>query len=271
MKFKLSTIALALPFATIAMAQAQDVTVGDRAHYGSSQVKAELQSKQAKAAFGEQYFVLLEDAPVSLYQGDIKGLAATNVQASNYKNINQGGKLNLKSAASVAYTQYVHDRQQTAFVNIEKLLQRKVAEQARHHIALNALVLNIDKQEAQAIQKLDGVIGVQKVGWKQLLTDVGPSHVGAPAVWNNETLAGKSMGEGLVIGVLDTGIASYQKRFYSWSGTPTADDFNPAFADIGGDGYDHTNPYGDGVYFGDCLENTMWCNDKLVGVVSLTA
>ena len=65
-------------------------------------------------------------------------------------------------------------------------------------------------------------------------------------------------------------LLSYTERVFSWEGIPGFDsiEFHPSFADIGADGYDHTNPYGDGVYFGDCIDEPHWCNDKLVGVVS---
>ena len=43
-------------------------------------------------------------------------------------------------------------------------------------------------------------------------------------------------GEGLIAGILDTGINMD----------------HPSFADIGGDLYDHTNPLGEGVYLGLC-------------------
>lgn len=64
-----------------------------------------------------------------------------------------------------------------------------------------------------------------------------------------------NMGEGIIIGVIDTGI------------NPS----NPSFADIGDDGYDHTNPWGTGNYVGVCdpaddsYDPTFPCNDKLIG------
>ncbi len=42
-----------------------------------------------------------------------------------------------------------------------------------------------------------------------------------------------------------------------------------SFADVGGDGYNHTNPYGSGVYKGWCIANPSFCNDKLIGAYSL--
>ncbi len=76
-----------------------------------------------------------------------------------------------------------------------------------------------------------------------------------------------SLGEGVVVGIIDTGI----------------DPWNPSFAAVGGDGYVHTNPLGSGNYIGVCdptntggdgvvaYDATFPCNDKLIGVWGYTA
>lgn len=72
-----------------------------------------------------------------------------------------------------------------------------------------------------------------------------------------------TLGEGVVVGVIDTGI----------------DPWNPSFAVAGSDGYTHTNPLGEGHYLGVCdpsntappsgvvaYDPTFPCNSKLIGV-----
>ncbi|WP_372872686.1 S8 family serine peptidase [Shewanella sp.] len=267
MNFKLSKIAMALPLSALALTVHANQPQKLQASYAATAKNQLLNKKSAEASLGNKYFVILKDEPLALYQGGIRGLAATNVKASKNTNVNAKGKLDIHSSKSITYTNYLVNQQNKVFGNIKSTLKREVPVQASHTIALNALVMELSDAEAVSLRKLPGVLAVQKDSFKQLLTDVGPTHVGAPQVWNNPQLDGKSRGEGLVVGVIDTGIASYKKRFFSWR-PPIANDFNPAFADIGGDGYDHTNPYGEGVYFGDCEENPVWCNDKLVGVVS---
>lgn len=267
MNFTLSKIALALPISVFTLAVYASIPGEEQATYATTAKKQLLNKKSAEAEHGNKYIVILKDEPLALYQGGIKGLAATNVKASKNTNVNHKGKLDVNSSRSITYTNYLVNQQNKVFSNIKSTLKRDVPLLAVHTIALNALELELTDAEAVTLRKMPGVLAVQKDSFKQLLTDVGPTHVGAPIVWNNSELTGKSKGEGLVVGIIDTGIASYKKRFYSWR-PPTANDFNPAFADIGGDGYDHTNPYGEGVYFGDCTDNPVWCNDKLVGVVS---
>jgi hypothetical protein len=62
-------------------------------------------------------------------------------------------------------------------------------------------------------------------------------------------------GEGVVIGVLDSGINSR----------------HPSFAEVGGDGYRHLNPRGQGTFLGVCdpsneyYSSQFQCNNKLIG------
>lgn len=228
----------------------------------NAQAKATVQNQKAR------YFVLLEDEPVALYQGGIKGFQATNVAASNGVNTNASGKLDLNSSASVVYRNYLSIKQNEVFANVQGKLNRSVNMLGRYQVALNGMLMELEEHEVLSLRKMPGVLAVQKDELKQLMTDVGPQHVGAPTIWDNAEIEG-SKGEGLVIGVMDTGIASFLKQGWSWRGDAAFDGVphHPAFADIGGDGYDHTNPYGEGVYFGDCVDQPFWCNDKVVGVI----
>nr|WP_283105177.1 S8 family serine peptidase [Shewanella seohaensis] len=61
-----------------------------------------------------------------------------------------------------------------------------------------------------------------------------------------------SKGEGVVVGIIDTGI----------------DADHPSFAALASDGYQHQNPLGTGKYLGDCVDHDGLCNDKLIGVIS---
>jgi len=107
------------------------------------------------------------------------------------------------------------------------------------------------------VRQLPGVVSVQPNFKRYLHTDAGPAWIGAPGIWDGTQTGGLpgTMGEGIIVGVIDTGI------------NPS----NPSFADIGGDGYDHTNPLGNGNYVGVCnpaeasYDPTFPCNDKLIG------
>jgi uncharacterized repeat protein (TIGR01451 family) len=69
-------------------------------------------------------------------------------------------------------------------------------------------------------------------------------------IWTDGT-----RGEGIIVGILDTGINMH----------------HPSFAEVSGDGYEHTNPFGDGVVIGWCdpahpnHDPAYVCNNKLIG------
>ncbi|EAR11031.1 S8 family serine peptidase, partial [Reinekea blandensis] len=77
--------------------------------------------------------------------------------------------------------------------------------------------------------------------------------IGAPQIWTGSHDLEPTRGEGIVVGIIDTGI------------NPISD----SFAEVAGDGYRHTNPKGQ--YFGVCDERSdvfdpnFPCNDKLIG------
>lgn len=250
----------------LTLAAGATISVDDIPKVEFNQFQKNSLAKAAKQTFAKRYIVLLEDEPVALYQGGIKGLKATNVAASHGINSLSDGKLDINSSASITYSNYLAKRQNDTIAGMNKLLKRQVEIKKQFKVAINSLVVDLEPNEVLALRKMPGVLAVEKEEMHQLLTDVGPQHVGAPAIWDNADIEG-SKGEGLVVGVLDTGISSFTSQVYNPSNFD-GKAFHPSFADVGADGYDHTNPNGEGVYFGDCVDTPQWCNDKLIGVLS---
>lgn len=145
---------------------------------------------------------------------------------------------------------------------IEKLIGRKLPERKHFDLILNAVAVALSLEEAELIAALPGVKDVQPVRMVELATDAGPKFVGADLVWNDPTLINSklSMGEGVVIGVLDTGINFDHPSFAS----------DPA---ISGDTSGYVFPK-QVHYLGVCDGPTSQffgnCNDKLIGAYSMT-
>jgi subtilisin family serine protease len=305
-----------------------------------------------------RYIIQLSDLPLATYTGGVAGLSATSPTATGDR------KLNTRSAASQAYLNYL-DAQQTQFVTAAGgLLGRPIQPIFSYQHAYNGVVLSLTPAEARQIAQVKGVELVFRDRDEELLTDAGPSFLGAPSIWGgdftsmaytsqlsganevppnasaatgsaeitynmttgllswsishnvasptaahfhnapagvngpavitldhtqnpivgsvtlteaqqgflvNSTLyinihtaafpAGEirgqvvpqgSLGEGIIVGILDTGINSD----------------HPSFAQVGGDGYIHTNPFGTGNYVGYCIANPGFCNNKLIGAWS---
>ena len=191
------------------------------------------------------YIIQLENAPVASYRGGIAGYAATNPAANGESDLR-------KSVSTLAYAGYL-ESVQTAFTQtLEQSLQRPVVVKDTFQYAFNGLIVEMTAREASDVAKLDGVTLVQREQLEHILTDAGPAWIGAESIWDGSAGGVATKGEGVVVAILDTGINST----------------HPSFADIGGDGYDHTNPMGAGVYFGICDSQPSFCNDKLIGAYS---
>ncbi|QOL26889.1 S8 family serine peptidase [Thalassotalea sp. LPB0316] len=197
------------------------------------------------------YFVQFNDSAVAEYQGDIAGYPATSL-AVNKTNATDKGILNVKSSSSIRYKSYLKSKQQAFAVKAQQVLGRKFAPIHDYQTVLNAVAVELTESEAALLMKQQEVRAVRKVGMHNLHTASGPEFIGAKSVWTGVGEYLGTKGEGVIVGIIDTGINAA----------------HPSFADVGGDGYNHTNPLGDGVYLGDCQTYAKYCNDKLIGIVS---
>jgi subtilisin family serine protease len=167
-----------------------------------------------------------------------------------------GGDANLTAVASRAYQARLQQQQTQLLADMEAQVQRPLTARYHYTIALNALAVDLTAPEAAIIANLPGVTAVTLSQNRQPLTDAGPTWIGAPGLWDGSYTGGPggSLGEGVIIGIIDTGI--------------NLD--HPSFAAVGGDDYVHVNPLGAGNYLGHCASQpaAFVCNDKLIGAYS---
>nr|WP_283104268.1 S8 family serine peptidase [Shewanella gelidimarina] len=196
--------------------------------------------------------VLLDDQPLATYKGDIANLKATSLLSNESNKRTDNGTLNVQSAASQSYLKYLSQQSGSTLQRAQTSLNRELSIESNYQIALNGFSTQLSELEATQLQNVAGVKLVQKVQRRHLTTDSGPKHIQAPSAWDGTATGIATKGEGVIVGILDTGISA----------------FNPSFADVGGDGYDHINPLGEGVYLGHCADSELahYCNDKLIGI-----
>ncbi len=201
---------------------------------------------------GRLYLVQLSDPPVAAYTGGIQGFDAANENPGH-------GTFDAASPSSLAYHEYLVDSQGDVLEKIEKAIGRRVGIAFSFTYAANGFAALLTQEEARVVATLPGVILVEEDVEYELDTDAGPAWIGAQSVYTGDTSTGVgTRGEGVIIGMFDTGI--------------NADHLS--FADVGGDGYNHTNPFGAGVYVGVCnpsnvkYQPSFPCNDKLIGAWS---
>ena len=212
------------------------------------------------------YIVRLKNQPIATYSGGIQGLAATNPQVAKkalFKKLATSKKssaeirkelrLDLSSPEAIAYGKFLETKQQKFLAKASAKLGSQLNVVYQYKNAFNGMAVRLTQAEAARLSTLPDVAFIERERLEHLDTDTGPTLIGATNVWMGEGQSATNMGEGVIIGVVDTGINSD----------------HPSFADIGADGYDHTNPWGAGVYVGDCAGDfASMCNDKLIGVRS---
>ncbi|BCL17373.1 S8 family serine peptidase [Micromonospora sagamiensis] len=169
------------------------------------------------------------------------------------------GRLDTRSAASTSYAQGLARQQDTLVDEIETTLGRSIRVAHRYRNVVNGLAVAVSAEEARALGGLPGVAEVVPDATLTLETDTSNALVQSAAVWEGRTPEQvATRGEGVVVGVLDSGV----------------NPGHPSFAAVDGDGFRHTNPRGAGRYVGVCdpasPRHDPICNDKLIGAWAMT-
>lgn len=198
------------------------------------------------------YIVQLAEPPLAQYRGGINSLAAPPRLA------NRGGRLDVRSAQARAYVAHLESRQQSFVSQLSQRFGVGVPTLSSYQHAFNGVVIRLSREQVAEVAKLPEVKLVEPVATYELDTDVGPGFIGAPAIWNGTATGGApgSRGEGVVLGIIDSGV--------NWE--------SPSFAGTGPvDGYVHVNPLGAGNFLGVCDTQPADpdlgpnCNNKLIG------
>lgn len=233
-----------------------DTDSGDALELRASDDHRVITSDRIKGESEGYWIVTLAEPPLATYTGGVSGLAATSPLATG------APRLDVDDPAARAYVAHLTSRQDEVLASIEAALGRPVDVPFRFTNATNGFSVWLTPTEASRVVRVPGVADIEKNKITQLTTDLGPSFIGAPAVWDGTASGVATRGEGIVVGIIDSGI------------NPE----NPSFAATGDDGYTHTNPFGDGVYGGACdpantaqYQPGFVCNAKLIAAYDFFA
>jgi uncharacterized repeat protein (TIGR01451 family) len=207
----------------------------------------------------DRYIVVLEDAPLTLYRGGVGNLAPTapDLRKSVRNGVHSRHKTDVRSPEAVGYLAHLARRQEAFRHDAAHVLGHAPDIVRTMRVALNAVVVRATEAQARALTRVPGVRIVERSVLMDPTTDRGPIFIGAPAIWDGSGTGLPGMqGEGIIVGILDTGINGD----------------HPSFAALGGDGYMHENPLGAGNYLGECFDTPeLVCNEKLIGRYNFTA
>ena len=189
------------------------------------------------------YIVLFEGSSLVAAHGGASGLDATSSDSQAYLNTLAVARENILTQAQAT-------------------LGRKLEIAHVYDVILNGVAVKLTPDEAAAMEMVPGVRKVLRDTIEHITTDAGPTWIGAPTLWDGTAVPNgtETLGEGIVAGILDTGI-----------------NFDhPSFSDTPADGYVYPAP---AKYLGVCdptnaaqydpLYATA-CNDKVIGAYTYT-
>jgi subtilisin family serine protease len=191
--------------------------------------------------------VKLEDAPLARYRGGLPGLPPTARAATG------AARLDARSPRSRAYLAHL-DGRLAAFEAAARAAIPRARAVHRYRAVLGAVALRVPEGDVAGLAALPGVEAVYPDELAQLHTERGPAFIGAPRVWRQLGGIG-SAGEGVVVGVLDTGIWPEHPSFADPD--PLGRPYPPPPATYNGGAGPECEPAVTGP--------ALTCNNKLVG------
>ncbi len=199
------------------------------------------------------YLIELDDAPLAAYAGGAVDDSAAVLKGTSTESTG-ARRLDPKSARSRAYLEWLDRGREDVLQRARTALGREVEPRHAWRIVANGFALEMSSAEAAALREVEGIAGVTPERVRTLHTDRGPQFIGADLVWTGQVpgAAIQTRGEGVVVGVIDSGINAG----------------HASFADQGGDNYNHSNPRG--RLYGLCVQTPARCNDKLIGIYDYT-
>ena len=199
----------------------------------------------------DRYIVVLRDPPAALYDGGDLSVVDRNGplrMAPTSPPVTGKERLDVRELDVRAYLEFLSERHTEFLAEASAVLGRDIEVFHAYRNATNGLAIKVSEAEAEILSEMPLIESIRQDQIKRIDTFAGPPWIGAADIWSGDATGIGARGEGIVIGVIDTGI--------NWS--------HPSFSHISKDGYVHTNPLGS--YKGLCGEEEVECNDKLIGV-----
>lgn len=217
----------------------------DDAAARSAAVASEKTQSQAQAR--STWIVVFEEAPAASFRGFgpeerlRPKLAPTSPAATG------ADRYDSASPEARAYVDYLEDLRGIRLADFAEQLGRPVEPIYTYVHATNGVALSLTAAEAETLRSQPGVRSVSPDFKRQLQTNRGPQWINADDIWSGSVTGTARRGEGVIVGVLDSGI-------------------NRTHTAFGGAG--HINPLGS--YRGYCVSTPSACNNKLIGLWDFT-
>ncbi|GEK79495.1 S8 family serine peptidase [Agrococcus baldri] len=196
-----------------------------------------------------RYIVVLAEDALATYDGGITGLAATAPQ--------RGDDLDAESSAAREYTAHLTDRHEDVAQSVGATIDAGLT------ATVNGFVADLTAEQASELSRQSGVRAVEQNEILQVQSSPANDYLELGELWNQVGGMGEA-GAGVVVGVIDTGIAP-ENPFFAGEPLGTAAGDEPYL-----DGEAITYVKGDGQTFtGVCQTGSGFtaddCSTKIVG------
>jgi subtilisin family serine protease len=202
----------------------------------------EASANAAAPAFTDgRYIVSLAAPPAAAYTGGIGSYQATKPK--------RGEKFDPDSKASKAYRGYLKNRH-------DQLLAKVGASAYQDYtVALNGFAASLTAEQAATLSRTPGVVSVAKDALRHPTTNYSPEFLGLPEGLWPDAGGREHAGEGVIVGIVDTGI---------WPESPS---FAGGHRTSAGQPVDTSGVRKD--WNGTCVAGELFdvqdCNDKIIG------
>jgi subtilisin family serine protease len=194
------------------------------------------------------YIVVFDEPAAASFRGFSSKDGNRPKLAASSRAVTGARKYDARSAAAVAYTEYLGELRQQRLRDASARFGRQVRATYVYEHGLNGVALQLSAAEAEAMAAMPGVKRVQPDFVRFIQTDFGPQWINADEIWNGVANGGtQRRGEGQIVGVIDTGI---NRTHVSFSANGLS------------------NPLGS--FRGYCTTAPSACNNKLIGLWDFT-
>ncbi len=202
--------------------------------------------KQRESIFFKDFFLVqLNDDSLSEFHQKKQNKAQGSLESVS-------SKVYLHNQESQSYITQIKAKQDTFKHSASTLLNKEVSFTNQYQLILNGVTLRLSNDEKNKLVAHPQVKSIQKFMPHYVQTSVSTDLIQADQVWKTTSEQTGNRGEGVTVGIIDTGIAS----------------LHPSFSDVDSEGYHHNNPLGENQYLGQCQQYPSYCNDKVIGMVT---
>ncbi|MGB7449912.1 MAG: cell wall-binding repeat-containing protein [Ornithinimicrobium sp.] len=187
------------------------------------------------------YIVQLEEQPLATYEGGVRGLKPTKPRS--------GQRVDSENAAAQEYTDFLRGEQNDA---VSAAGARRGDIVRRYDTAFNGMAVELSAAEAASIRKAPGVVNVWEREILAADTVTTPDYLGlrgVGGVWDEQFGGPGNAGDGVIVGIIDSGIWPENPSFAEMDGASVPADWNGA-CEAGGD---------------NDVDSRVSCNNKLIG------